>query len=1222
MLSNSNNHNSALPLAVAADRGEPSTVPRVITVNSPTDESTCTRTSRSQSQPSVADPTPKLDGNNRSLASASSGTTATSSHVANLSLTEASDGADTSTCSRASSTSLSVPPTEAAIGAIAKGGVDAATLRKPNDVSARPPRPTSTEQQRHRRQQMLSQSIAFQHGEDATTLCSSVADDSRNDQSSLGGSASAFSGGSERDSMTNSVGFSYEEDDDGPDDGTEDGYRYDGCGLFGIDEQAEDDFEKFYDDLSIDSQGRDGLDRERSALHKEKMKQMASGLRKKVGGTRKGRGNKTTVPAVVQDVCSPTAAKARLEMAYENYLHTYKFDTVKTPTVSNKTHNIPGAEARRIDRRTKRSKRSGRVVVPDDNDDVAVATSTIPPFQINATMDSSSTGSSDGSSADVNACPMCSSKLLTQHRVFLEPVPEVPSHANVATATTMTARATKPRGHDNVSIQKCINTSSEGCLQCAEKCPDSVQPAVKNFLLNIFASSSTELKDSNVKDIVTEGLMRPTNAEKKTGGDPNKIERAHLASDNICYEERPVPPYCTECRSYIITEAIESEMREEMLANLSEWMMEANDEEDTEEDEDNGFDIASLKLQEGGNFVVDRPLRGNILVFLDDNEKDGQVARSMQEMDEQSVTTRQQENLSSPPAPMLPSYPGLHLVSSGEVQARGREVLPQPPALSSSSVCKDRGDCLAKTVEDNVSPMFASPFGPPDASVPISDTLNQAARPKKENNITEIIGGHAVAEALSIDHTPSIRTEKEEEEMIASYPTKRDIATKIIGTKLLNGYTLTHKQCSICDMPMMKREGTRLCVVCPTIKRRAKRRANEKRGEQKEIGPIVETVLNPVEAADTSNVVENANSQENGTDIPRGNEVGSDRHVVHDAYNESLVRNIPTNGEVSKLISGDTLLELIEALVPTYFDGLDEATNRLLNGWHLSSEREGCSKCGHPMVCEDNDIKPRGICISKSCAVVAANHSDSEINSQAPGTQQLNNMSYDSDDDDLFDLDDPALVALQKLACDKKDAAKEGDCKASVKQGGTKDKDSPDKMMQGDQSFGEAYNATSQKDQRHQSFEYFTFNRQGLDDVRMEEGFEPTSREGLGAEIRCDSLTSCSSLSFAGKKSHCSKKTCTTGIVTSRSESSDDTDDTMSALVEKMSKAKQRILRRLESRSASLNNDKGRTKRMTGRDDVEYDVADLIDRLTVAAKEVEELDNCIAKAQEDSALDF
>ena len=274
------------------------------------------------------------------------------------------------------------------------------------------------------------------------------------------------------------------------------------------------------------------------------------------------------------------------------------------------------------------------------------------------------------------------------------------------------------------------------------------------------------------------------------------------------------------------------------------------------------------------------------------------------------------------------------------------------------------------------------------------------------------------------------------------------------------------------------------------------------------------------------------------------------------------------------------------------------------------------------MMSEDNDITPRGICISNSCAVVATNHSDSGTNSQAPGMQQSNHMSYDSDDDDLFDLDDPALVALQTLVCDKKDAANESDCKASVKQGGTEGKESPDKMTQGDQSFGEASNAASQKDQRRQSFECFTFDRQGLDDVRMEEVFEPTSREGLGAEIRCDSLTSCSSLSFAGKKSYCSKKTCTIGIVTSRSDSSDGTDDTMSALVEKMSKAKQRILRRLESRTAGLNNDKGRIERMTGRDDVEYDVADLIDRLTVAAKEVEELDNCIAKAQEDSALDF
>ena len=314
MLSNSNNHNSAVPLVVTADRGDID-VPRVITVNSPSNENT--NTTHGQSLPSVAEPTPKVrnggaiggkipvdaadaaapasssvGGGNRSLTSASSGTTASSSSTAHNSLAASSDGVDSK--SRASSTSFSVPHVRkdahegTATGTKVKSIDTGIPTSKPSGVPSRPPRPMPTEQQRHQRQQMVSQSIAFQHGEDATTLCSSVADDSRNDHSSLGGSASAFSGGSERDSMTNSVGFSYEEDEDGHDDGTDDGYEglagnapiYD-CGLFGIDGQPEDDFEKFYDDLSIDSQGRDGLDRERAVRHKEKMKQMALALRKR-----------------------------------------------------------------------------------------------------------------------------------------------------------------------------------------------------------------------------------------------------------------------------------------------------------------------------------------------------------------------------------------------------------------------------------------------------------------------------------------------------------------------------------------------------------------------------------------------------------------------------------------------------------------------------------------------------------------------------------------------------------------------------------------------------------------------------------------------------------------------------------------------------------------------------------------------------------------------------
>ena len=79
----------------------------------------------------------------------------------------------------------------------------------------------------------------------------------------------------------------------------------------------------------------------------------------------------------------------------------------------------------------------------------------------------------------------------------------------------------------------------------------------------------------------------------------------------------------------------------------------------------------------------------------------------------------------------------------------------------------------------------------------------------------------------------------------------------------------------------------------------------------------------------------------------------------------------------------------------------------------------------------------------------------------------------------------------------------------------------------------------------------------------------------------------------------------------------------MSALVEKMNRAKQRILSRVERRGGSLNNEKWRANASSkSRNAMDYDVANLIDRLAVAAKEVEELDNCIAKVQQDQALDF
>ena len=1238
MLSSSSNHDSATPLAVLSGAGNSSGkgigVPRVIHVNSPSNENT-NSTKGQQSIPSVAEPTPKVRnggatggktptatdaaatarasssdrGDNRSLASASSGTTASSSSSrAHNSLVAASDDVDSK--SRASSTSFSVPrgcegahvgmATETKVKSIDTSS--SIPIGKPGGVSARPPRPVPTDQQRHQRQQMVSQSIAFQHGEDATTLCSSVADDSRNDHSSLGGSASAFSGGSERDSMTNSVGFSYEEDEDGHDDRTDDGYEglagnapiYD-CGLFAIDGQPEDDFEKFYDDLSIDSQGRDGLDRERAVRHKEKMKQMALALRKRTRG-RKKHGNKNSaasldtdvgsvVTAVAQDICSPTVAKARMEMAYENYLHTYKFDTLKTPTASNKTNNN---ESRRIDRRKKRGKLSNKRLVSDADGDVAVATSTVPPFQGSVEMDSSA-GSSNSSVIEHqhHTCPMCSSKLLHQHRrVFLDALPAVPHDVHAATATNMTARATNPRGHDNMPSQKFMGATSDDCLQCADKCPGSVQPSVKSFLRQIFASSSTEHRDDDVTN--AKGIMaHQQNAEKDRYRDENRHKNTSSISGAV-YEERPVPPYCAECRTYIVTEAIDAELREEMLVNLSEWMVDTNDEEDEEDEEDNEFKVASLKSYEDETIVVDRPLRGNILVFFD-GEGGDKVLFSNQDMDEQSVTTRQQENLSPAPVPRLPTYPGLHLVSSGEVQARGREVLPPPPVLL-SSISEDLE--VPRTKQANASPMFASQFGPPDASVPFSDALNHTARPNKQAEVVPTLGNNVVAEASSIDQTPSIRTEDEQAEIIASYPTKREIATNIIGAKLVNGYTLTHKQCSICDMPMMERDGRCKCVVCPVIERKAKKRAKDKRSERKRIGPTAKNASHLVEVVDTAS----------STDLRTPNE-DNQIHIAQSGDGAQggilATKNIPANLDVNKFVQGDKLLELVEAPVGIYFAGLDATSDRLLNGWHLSGEKQGCSSCGHPMICKENAFcrgagEFEGLCINTSCRVVATNDSQ-DLNVQSK------HRSYDSDDDALFDLDDPALVALQMLACDKKNAAT------------TSITDNPS---------GADSLATSHKDERSQSFEPFTFDRRGFDACRFDSNStEPKSVSSPGAEIHCDSLTSCSSLSFSAKKSHCSKKTCTTGMVTSRSDSSDASDD-MSALVEKMNKARHRILSRVERRGGGSENRKGRADSSKSKNAVDYDVANLIDRLAIAAKEVEELDNCIAKAQADQALNF
>jgi uncharacterized Zn finger protein (UPF0148 family) len=58
---------------------------------------------------------------------------------------------------------------------------------------------------------------------------------------------------------------------------------------------------------------------------------------------------------------------------------------------------------------------------------------------------------------------------------------------------------------------------------------------------------------------------------------------------------------------------------------------------------------------------------------------------------------------------------------------------------------------------------------------------------------------------------------------------RREIATKAIGRKLMEGFILTQTQCIHCQMPVMERNGLSECVVCPLVSKKAKKRAAFKR---------------------------------------------------------------------------------------------------------------------------------------------------------------------------------------------------------------------------------------------------------------------------------------------------------------------------------------------------------------------------------------------------------
>merc|ERR1719491_909933 len=66
------------------------------------------------------------------------------------------------------------------------------------------------------------------------------------------------------------------------------------------------------------------------------------------------------------------------------------------------------------------------------------------------------------------------------------------------------------------------------------------------------------------------------------------------------------------------------------------------------------------------------------------------------------------------------------------------------------------------------------------------------------------------------------------------YKSRREIATKALGSKLLEGYTLKNMPCDECGMPVMEKENIVQCAICPFLAKKAQEQ--EERKGRKQLG--------------------------------------------------------------------------------------------------------------------------------------------------------------------------------------------------------------------------------------------------------------------------------------------------------------------------------------------------------------------------------------------------
>jgi uncharacterized Zn finger protein (UPF0148 family) len=71
---------------------------------------------------------------------------------------------------------------------------------------------------------------------------------------------------------------------------------------------------------------------------------------------------------------------------------------------------------------------------------------------------------------------------------------------------------------------------------------------------------------------------------------------------------------------------------------------------------------------------------------------------------------------------------------------------------------------------------------------------------------------------------------------------RREIATKVLGTKMLQGYVLKETTCDRCGMPLMEHKGKVDCVVCPALAKKAKKTMKKQRKLEEEKSRIQQEI--------------------------------------------------------------------------------------------------------------------------------------------------------------------------------------------------------------------------------------------------------------------------------------------------------------------------------------------------------------------------------------------